>query len=178
VSVRLSLLALLGQGPCYGYQLRSELDWRTGSRGPINVGQIYNTLDRLERDTLVRKTDENNYYEITPAGRAQVAAWFASPSPSSELAPKLALAATLPGVDVASIIRVQRAAAQGALTRGALPTTAQQLGDAIITAAVSNAALAEQHLLAEVERLLDLGIEPAPLSSDVPKRGRPANVAR
>src|SRR6185437_15786259 len=102
VSVRLSLLALLAQGSSYGYQLRTELDWRTGGAGPINVGQIYNTLDRLERDKLVRKTGEANYYEITPAGRLAVDEWFATPSPHSELAEKLALAATLPGVDVAA----------------------------------------------------------------------------
>ena len=177
MSVRLSLLAILDQGPCYGYQLRSELDWRTGSRGPINVGQIYNTLDRLERDKLVRKTGENNYFEITPAGRVAVVSWFASPSPPAELAAKLALAVTLPGVDVASVIRVQRAAAQGPLTRGALPTTTRQLSEAIIAAAVSNEALTEQHLLAEVERLMDLGIEPTPLSSEIPKRGRPPKAA-
>jgi DNA-binding PadR family transcriptional regulator len=157
--------------------LRSELDWRTGAQGPINVGQIYNTLDRLERDKLVHRTGENNYFEITPAGSAAVAAWFATASPPSELPAKLALAATLPGVDVASIIRVQRAAAQGPLTRGALPETTEQLSDAIMVAAISNAALAEQHLLAEVERLLSLGIEPTPLSSDIPKRGRPAKAA-
>jgi DNA-binding PadR family transcriptional regulator len=177
VSVRLSLLALLAQGPCYGYQLRTELDWRTGSQGPINVGQIYNTLDRLERDILVRKTGENNYYEITPTGHAAVALWLATPSPASELASKLALAATLPGVDVASVLRVQRAAAHGALTRGPLPATASQLSEAIIAAALSNAALAEQHLLAEVERLVSLGIEATPLSAEIPKRGRPAKAA-
>jgi hypothetical protein len=125
----------------------------------------------------VRKTGENNYYEITAAGRGEVAAWFATPSPSSELAAKLALAATLPGVDVTSIIRVQRSAAHGPLVRGALPATAHQLSNVIVAAAVSNAALAEQHLLAEVERLVNLGIEPTPLSSDIPKRGRPAKTA-
>jgi DNA-binding PadR family transcriptional regulator len=177
VSVRLSLLALLEQAPCYGYQLRSELDWRTGSQGPINVGQIYNTLDRLERDKLVSKTGENNYYEITPAGRAAVAQWFASPTPAADLAAKLALAATLPGVDVVSVIRVQRAAAHAPLTRGALPATALQLSEAIIIADVSNAALAEQHLLAEVERLMSLGIQPTPLSSEIPRRGRPPKSA-
>ena len=177
MSVRLSLLALLAQGPCYGYQLRTELDWRTGSQGPINVGQIYNTLDRLERDKLISKTGENNYYEITPTGRSAVDAWFATASPPSELPAKLALAATLPGVDVASVIRMQRAAAHGSLTRGPLPATTPELSDAIIAAAVSNAALAEQHLLAEVERLVSLGIEPTPLSAEIPKRGRPAKTS-
>ena len=177
MSVRLSLLALLDQGPCYGYQLRSELDWRTGSQGPINVGQIYNTLDRLERDKLVRKTGENNYYEITPAGGSEVAAWFAASSPSSELAAKLALAATLPGVDVVSILRAQHAAVPGAPDTGTLPSTAQQLADTIVAAAASMAAQAERQLLADVEHLLSLGIAPTPLSSNVPKRGRPARVA-
>ena len=55
MSVRLSLLAILDQGPCYGYQLRAEFDRRTGSTWPLNVGQIYNTLERLERDGLVSR---------------------------------------------------------------------------------------------------------------------------
>ena len=83
MSVRQSLLAILDQGPCYGYQLRAEFDRRTGSTWPLNVGQIYNTLDRLERDGLVAKgeTDEQGhvYYEITDAGSAEVAAWLALP---------------------------------------------------------------------------------------------------
>ena len=60
MTVRQSLLAILDQGPCYGYQLRAEFDRRTGSTWPLNVGQIYNTIDRLERDGLVAKgaTDE------------------------------------------------------------------------------------------------------------------------
>ena len=52
MSVRQSLLAILDQGACYGYQLRAEFDRRTGSTWPLNVGQIYNTLDRLERDPM------------------------------------------------------------------------------------------------------------------------------
>lgn len=106
MSVRLSLLAILDQGPCYGYQLRAEFDRRTGSTWPLNVGQIYNTLDRLERDGLVLKgeTDDQGhvYWEITDAGRAEVSAWLASPvertsGTRDELAIKLAIAATLPG---------------------------------------------------------------------------------
>ena len=83
MTVRQSLLAILDQGPCYGYQLRAEFDRRTGSTWPLNVGQIYNTLDRLERDGLVAKgeTDEQGhvYYEITDAGSLEVAAWLSSP---------------------------------------------------------------------------------------------------
>ncbi len=177
MSVRLSLLALLDQGPCYGYQLRTELDWRTGGTGPINVGQIYNTLDRLERDKLVQKTGENNYYEITDTGRREVRAWFGSPSPASDLASKLALAATLPGVDIAAIIRVQRAASAAPAVGGAVPATADQLASTLIAAASRLASRMELELLDEAARLLTLRIAPAPLSSEVPKRGRPVKVA-
>ena len=83
MSVRHSLLAILQQGPCYGYQLRAEFDRRTGSTWPLNVGQIYNTLDRLERDGLVEKGDVDEhghvYWRITDAGTAEVRDWLASP---------------------------------------------------------------------------------------------------
>jgi DNA-binding PadR family transcriptional regulator len=180
VSVRLSLLALLDQGPCYGYQLRTELDWRTGGAGPVNVGQIYNTLDRLERDKLVRKTGENNYYEITSVGSAAVAAWFATAAAPAELAGKLALAVTLPGVDVAAIIRAQREAAlppplQLQLPNGEdSPGTAEQLAAAVVRRAERIERDAQLQLLDEVELLLTTGISPRGLSADVPKRGRPA----
>ena len=35
------LLALLEQGPMYGYQLRAEFERRTGSTWPLKVGQVY-----------------------------------------------------------------------------------------------------------------------------------------
>jgi DNA-binding PadR family transcriptional regulator len=176
MSVRLSLLALLDQGPCYGYQLRTELDWRTGGTGPINVGQIYNTLDRLERDKLVRKTGENNYYEITASGRAEVTRWFASASPISELPSKLALASTLPGVNVAAILRTQRGAMEQA-TGVPHPTNSSELAAAILSAAYDAAAQSEARLLDAVERLLATGPAPTPLSTEVPKRGRPAKAS-
>jgi DNA-binding PadR family transcriptional regulator len=177
VSVRLSLLALLEQGPCYGYQLRAELDWRTGSRGPINVGQIYNTLDRLERDGLARKTGQNNYFEITSTGRAAVTSWFTSASPFPELASKLALAASLPGVDVAQVIRAQRDGISEIATIDAVPGTARQLAVVLAAAASSIAVAAEIALLDTADRLATLGIAPSPLSSEIPKRGRPSKPA-
>jgi DNA-binding PadR family transcriptional regulator len=50
VSVRHALLALLSEGPKYGLQLREEFEARTGEVWPLNVGQVYTTLQRLERD--------------------------------------------------------------------------------------------------------------------------------
>lgn len=124
MSVRHSLLALLHDRPRYGYQLRSEFHERTGSAWPLNIGQVYTTLDRLERDGLVRKERGRGgnqvVYGITDEGSGQVRAWFSSPversaPPRNELAIKLSLALTLPGVDVTAVIRAQRAASLAVL---------------------------------------------------------------
>ena len=124
MSVKQALLALLEEGPMYGYQLRSEFEQRTGSTWPLNVGQVYSTLSRLERDELVAAGGEDGeghvVYTITEAGRAEVAAWFTTPvartqPPRDELAIKLALAVTVPGVDVGAVIQQQRSATMSAL---------------------------------------------------------------
>jgi len=57
MSVRHALLALLSEGPKYGLQLRQEFEERTGEVWPLNVGQVYTTLQRLERDGLVESDD-------------------------------------------------------------------------------------------------------------------------
>lgn len=119
MTVRNALLALLEQGPMYGYQLRSEFESRTGATWPLNVGQVYTTLSRLERDGLVEGTGANDeghvIYRVTPLGREEVARWFNSPvprdqPPRDELAIKLALAVTTDGVDLAAVIQQQRSA--------------------------------------------------------------------
>jgi DNA-binding PadR family transcriptional regulator len=117
VSVRHGLLALLAEGPSYGYQLRTRLETRTGGTWPLNIGQVYTTLSRLERDGLVEATgtDGQATYRITDAGRAAVADWFAAPverpTPArDELAIKLALAVGSPSADVRRVVRVQRSA--------------------------------------------------------------------
>ncbi|WP_193604946.1 PadR family transcriptional regulator [Nocardioides dongkuii] len=124
MSVKQALLALLEQGPMYGYQLRSEFEQRTGATWPLNVGQVYTTLTRLERDGLVEGAGDDGeghvVYRITGPGREEVAAWFTTPvertqPPRDELAIKLALAVTVPGVDVGTVIQQQRSATMRAL---------------------------------------------------------------
>ena len=53
MSVPHALLALLTEGPKYGLRLQNEFEARTGEVWPLNVGQVYTTLQRLERDGLV-----------------------------------------------------------------------------------------------------------------------------
>jgi DNA-binding PadR family transcriptional regulator len=124
VSVRYGLLALLERQSMYGYQLRQEFETTTGSTWPLNVGQVYTTLTRLERDGLVHAVDGSDeaqrVYAISDAGRAEVRAWFATPvrhqsPPRDELAIKLALAVRTPGVDVRAVIQAQRTATVRAL---------------------------------------------------------------
>lgn len=101
----------------YGYQLRAEFESATGSLWPLNVGQVYTTLTRLERDGLVTPQGQDeegrSSYAITHAGRAELEEWFGAPvtladRPRDELAIKLALAVTVPGVDVRAVVQRQR----------------------------------------------------------------------
>jgi DNA-binding PadR family transcriptional regulator len=118
--VRNGLLALLLRGPMYGYQLRAEFEASTGTTWPLNVGQVYTTLARLERDGLVVPVGDADAegrvtYQLTDAGREEVGRWFATPvarqsRPRDELAIKLAMAITTPGVDVPHVIQAQRTA--------------------------------------------------------------------
>lgn len=177
MSVRLGLLAILDQGSCYGYQLRTELDRRTGGIGPVNVGQIYNTLDRLEKSGLVDKAgadaESANYYTITEAGRATVRDWFRSASPWDELPAKLALALTLPDTDVAAIIGVQRAVAEASAARSVGDSSMGDASRVVIETAQRESAMAEVRLLDAVDALLARGVGPIPLNTDLPRRGRP-----
>ena len=118
-------MALLAEGAKYGAQLRNEFETRTGGTWPLNVGQVYTTLDRLERDGFVVQDgpaddDGRIAYRITDEGRAEVRAWFTSPvsakaAPRDELAIKLALAVTTPGVDVVSVVQTQRSSTMTSL---------------------------------------------------------------
>ena len=195
MSVRQSLLAILDQGPCYGYQLRHEFDRRTGSTWPLNVGQIYNTLERLERDGLVQRgeTDEHGhvYWRITRAGSAEAARWLATPvlrAPATreELAVKLAVAATLPGVDATEILRTQRDASQHRLDElrrtpspGLAAGSAEELAWSLVLDSLVCAAEAELRWLELAEARLaqhphpEMALE---LTTERPKRGRPAKT--
>ena len=119
MSIKHGLLALLSEGPRYGYELRTAFEARTGGAWPLNVGQVYTTLGRLERDGLVTQqgTDDDGhvYYAINDAGRTELDQWFGqpverTPPPRDELAIKIALASGLPGVDVAGVVQQQRTA--------------------------------------------------------------------
>jgi DNA-binding PadR family transcriptional regulator len=204
MSIRHSLLAILTQGPCYGYQLRAEFDRRTGATWPLNVGQVYNTLDRLVRDDLVDNavgngddeqdpdSTQHTYYTVTDAGQQESDRWLFSPVERysvgrDELALKVALAVTLPGVDAHEVIAQQRRATRGALDALTLraasrsdATDAGEFAQELVADSMQAHAEAELHWLDHVETSLlrahaEGRASAFPLSQVKPKRGRPTS---
>jgi DNA-binding PadR family transcriptional regulator len=118
MSVRHALLALLSEGPKYGLQLRQEFEADTGEVWPLNVGQVYTTLQRLERDGLVQSDDADDdgpqkRFLITPTGREELDAWLRTPPdlsspPRDELVIKVLVALRVSGVDVREVMQVHR----------------------------------------------------------------------
>ena len=117
MSVPHALLALLSEGPKYGLRLQNEFESRTGEVWPLNVGQVYATLQRLERDGLV-ETDaqgerSQKRYRITATGAQELAGWLRTPPdlvppPRDELVIKVLVALQIPGIDVHELLQVHR----------------------------------------------------------------------
>jgi DNA-binding PadR family transcriptional regulator len=119
VSVRHALLALLSEGPKYGLRLREEFEAGTGEVWPLNIGQVYTTLQRLERDGLVESDDDDERdspqkrFRITADGEHELAAWLRTPPdmsspPRDELVIKVLVALRVPGTDVPEVIQAHR----------------------------------------------------------------------
>ena len=118
MSIRHALLALLSEGPKYGLQLRQEFEERTGDVWPLNAGQVYTTVQRLERDGLVESEDDDaepgpqKCFQITAVGREELTAWLRTPPgdgpPRDELVIKVLVALRVPGVDLAEVFQVHR----------------------------------------------------------------------
>jgi len=121
MSVPHALLALLSEKPKYGLRLQNEFEARTGEVWPLNVGQVYTTLQRLERDGLVEadgegegeRSQKQKRYRITSAGGRELADWLRMPPelvppPRDELVIKVLVALQVPGIDVHEILQVHR----------------------------------------------------------------------
>lgn len=104
--MRYSFLALLATGPAHGYELRQELEERFGKLlPPLNAGQIYTTLGRLERDGLVQGArveqdgrPNKRVYELTDAGRRTLEDWLAEPAPGTRLKDEFFMKLVLAGL--------------------------------------------------------------------------------
>jgi DNA-binding PadR family transcriptional regulator len=182
-------------GECHGYQLRQEIESRTGGSWQINIGQIYSTLERLERDGLVETTESNEQgqtrYRVTEAGAAEASLWLTAAIASTaetrnELAMKLALAVTIPGCDVEKLVNAQRA--QTMRTLQALTATKREVdqNDASelpwLLIADLNIFNCEaelrwlEHIEGTLARSLARGLDATQELSATAKRGRPAKT--
>jgi DNA-binding PadR family transcriptional regulator len=118
VSVRHAILALLSDGPKYGLQLRQEFESSTGEVWPLNIGQVYTTLQRLERDGLVESDEPDSdgpqkHFRITQAGDQELSTWLRTPPdltspPRDELVIKVLSALRVRGVNVHDVIQIHR----------------------------------------------------------------------
>jgi DNA-binding PadR family transcriptional regulator len=86
-----AVLALLEDGPSYGYELKASFEEAVGPQwGPLNIGHLYQILERLGRDGLVRSRPDPQptrpdrvIYENTAAGREELARWLSQPAERS-----------------------------------------------------------------------------------------------
>jgi DNA-binding PadR family transcriptional regulator len=161
--VRFLFLALLEAGPAHGYDLKRAYDARFGAIwGALNIGQVYTTMARLERDGLVTHETvaqgdrpDKKVYEITARGRAHLARWLEAaddaPAVKSDFVLKL-VAARLTGIDPAPVLARQRQRYLQSLRDLDSLLPAEPNGDGVHALLVEGAAL---HLDAEL-RWLDL----------------------
>lgn len=195
MSVRASILAVLTMGECHGYQLRQEIESRTGGSWQINIGQIYSTLERLERDGLVESAGVNEQgqtrYRNTEIGLIEANEWLRSATSASEearneLAMKLALAVTIPGCDVEKLVHAQRV--QTMRTLQALTATKRDVDQSDpaelpwLLVADLNIFNCEaelrwlEHIEGTLARTSARGLNPNQTLSAPAKRGRPAKA--
>ena len=83
-----AVLALLAAQPAHGYELRNRFQEAVGDQwGGLNIGQLYQVLDRLSRDGLISSErqpqpvkPDRMMHRLTPAGRAELDRWLGEPS--------------------------------------------------------------------------------------------------
>ncbi|WP_432979048.1 PadR family transcriptional regulator [Dactylosporangium sp. CA-233914] len=86
-----AVLSLLSRGPSHGYELKGAFETAVGPQwGPLNIGHLYQILDRLSRDGMVSSQrhaqavkPDRVVYEITETGRAELRRWLGEASPRS-----------------------------------------------------------------------------------------------
>jgi len=86
MSVKYAMLGILAEKDLHGYELKSSFDEKVGEFWSLNYGQIYTTLDRLEKEELVthdRQTQDRRpdrkIFSITRKGRKELDEWLSTP---------------------------------------------------------------------------------------------------
>jgi DNA-binding PadR family transcriptional regulator len=117
-----ALLSLLADGESYGYELKGAFERSVGPQwGALNIGHLYQVLDRLKRDGHVEvvraepqpRRPDRLIYAITDQGRAELRDWLRTCSPPAagyrdDLYLKLVAAARAGDTELAGVIRRER----------------------------------------------------------------------
>jgi len=121
MSIKHAILGLLAGGPAHGYALKASFE-SVAPQTSLNYGQVYTTLERLQRDKLVtpevveqEKQPDKQVYALTDKGRKELREWLSTPTDHdldlrNETYLKLMLARRLPGADPLQVITVERRA--------------------------------------------------------------------
>lgn len=148
-----AVLALLSEGPSYGYELKSQFEQAIGPQwGGLNIGHLYQILDRLERDGNLTRSHltqssrpDRTLYTLTASGRQELRQWASEPCVRAgfrdELFLKLFAASRLGTQALAQLVTVQRTACLseiGALTRLRAQHADEPLVELLIDAAIAH----------------------------------------
>ena len=84
MSLRFGILGLLAEQSLHGYEVKNRFESLLGGTWEVNIGQIYSTLQRLERDGLVEPADDRGNrgklpYHLTATGRRTLDDWLRQP---------------------------------------------------------------------------------------------------
>jgi DNA-binding PadR family transcriptional regulator len=173
-----AVLALLSDGASYGYELKASFEESVGPQwGELNIGHLYQVLDRLERDKLVTKRvvpqadrPDRVVYRLTQAGRAELESWletpFVRPAYRDDLFLKLFAAARMGGDRLQTVIRLQREAYLGEL-RALAKLRREHREEALVSLLIDAAML---HTKADL-RLVELAEREAPRLADAGSAG-------
>lgn len=138
-SIRLALLALLADEPAHGYALKQRFERIVGDVWPLNIGQVYDALSKLERDGMIEPAGSREgtrlTYRTTDGGDDAARSWLTSPAngetpPRDELAIRLLVARVAAGGELGPILQRQREAVIGRIQQlGREKATAATAGD-------------------------------------------------
>ncbi len=182
MSVRDGILAILTLGPAYGLQLHAEFMARAAHRKPVNVGQVYATLDRLAKQQLVEDagftSDGLPLYAVTPAGAAAASNWMTTPDTAAlpewtEMLDQVLVASSVHPASALELSRCYRSWWERDLreTRSASADDLAHDKRLALLARDAQAVAAIAWLGAAISELAELDTARA-LSSHRPKRGR------
>jgi DNA-binding PadR family transcriptional regulator len=120
VPIHHAVLGLLAEGPSYGYELKGRFEDAVGPQwGELNIGHLYQVLERLVRDGLVTRRDvpqrnrpDRVVYRLTRPGRGELDRWLSEPMRSGgyrdDFFLKLFVASRLGEPRLREVIRTQR----------------------------------------------------------------------